>query len=72
MLLAEHERLNVSALAERMTLSRPTISHHLKVLLHTKLVTLEREARENFYSLELDDALADLRLLVEQAEASCT
>lgn len=72
MLLAQDERLNVSQLAERLPLSRPTISHHLKVLLHANLVTLERVSRENFYSLSLDDALADLRTLVEQAEVSCT
>lgn len=72
MLLAEHERLNVSALAERMTLSRPAISHHLKVLLQAGLLQLQRESRENYYSLDLEQCLASLRVLVEQAEASCT
>jgi ArsR family transcriptional regulator, arsenate/arsenite/antimonite-responsive transcriptional repressor len=72
MLLARDERLNVMQIAERMPLSRPAISHHLKVLLHADLVTLERVSRENFYSLTLDSALADLRKLVEQAEVSCT
>jgi len=72
MLLAQDERLNVSQLAERLPLSRPTISHHLKVLLHANLITLDRVARENFYQLSLDTALADLRRLVERAEVSCT
>jgi ArsR family transcriptional regulator, arsenate/arsenite/antimonite-responsive transcriptional repressor len=72
MLLAENERLNVTAIAEQMHLSRPAVSHHLKVLLQTGLLKLQRESRENFYSLELDQALAQLRLLVEQAEESCT
>lgn len=72
MLLAQDERLNVSQIAERMPLSRPAISHHLKVLMHANLITLERVSRENFYSLTLDTALADLRKLVEQAELSCT
>lgn len=72
MMLAEHERLNVNAIAERMTLSRPAVSHHLKVLLSAGLVKQERESRENYYSLELDTALANLRMLVEQAETSCT
>ena len=72
MLLAQDERLNVTQIAERMPLSRPAISHHLKVLLHADLVALERVSRENFYSLTLDAALADLRNLVEQAEVSCT
>jgi ArsR family transcriptional regulator len=72
MLLAQQERLNVNQITEHMPLSRPAISHHLKVLLHAKLITLERVSRENFYSLTLDSALADLRRLVEQAEVSCT
>ncbi|HYW56418.1 MAG TPA: metalloregulator ArsR/SmtB family transcription factor [Polaromonas sp.] len=72
MLLAQDERLNVNQIAERMPLSRPAISHHLKVLLQADLITLERVSRENFYSLTLDTALADLRKLVEQAEVSCT
>jgi len=72
MLLAQDERLNVSQIAERMPLSRPAISHHLKVLMQARLIELERVSRENFYSLTLDSALADLRRLVEQAEVSCT
>ena len=72
MLLAQDERLNVTQIAERMPLSRPAISHHLKVLMQADLITLERVSRENFYSLSLDGALADLRRLVDQAEASCT
>lgn len=72
MLLAQDERLNVNQIADRMPLSRPAISHHLKVLMQAGLITLERVSRENFYSLSLDTALADLRRLVEQAEVSCT
>jgi ArsR family transcriptional regulator, arsenate/arsenite/antimonite-responsive transcriptional repressor len=71
MLLAEYERLNVNAIAERMTLSRPAVSHHLKVLLQAGVVRQERESRENFYQLELDDVLLRLRTLIEQAEISC-
>lgn len=72
MLLAQCERLNVNQITERLPLSRPAISHHLKVLMHANLITVERVSRENFYSLTLDAALADLRQLVEQAEVSCT
>lgn len=72
MLLAQDERLNVNQIAERMPLSRPAISHHLKVLMQAGLITLERVSRENFYRLSLDTALADLRRLVDQAEVSCT
>ena len=71
MLLTAHERLNVGAIAERTPLSRPTISHHLRVLRQAGLVRVEREARENYYSLSLEGALVRLRRLVERAELSC-
>jgi ArsR family transcriptional regulator, arsenate/arsenite/antimonite-responsive transcriptional repressor len=72
MLLAQDERLNVNQIAERIPLSRPAISHHLKILFQANLVVLERVSREHFYTLSLDTALNDLRQLVEQAEVSCT
>lgn len=72
MLLAQQERLNVNQIAQQMPLSRPAISHHLKVLLTAGLVQMERVSRENFYSLSVDQGLATLRLFVEQAEVSCT
>jgi ArsR family transcriptional regulator, arsenate/arsenite/antimonite-responsive transcriptional repressor len=71
-LLAQQERLNVGQIAERMPLSRPAISHHLKVLLQAGLVKMERVSRENFYTLSVDEGLSTLRLFVEQAEVSCT
>lgn len=55
-----------------MPLSCPAISHHLKVLRTAGLVQMERVSRENFYSLSVGNALATLRLFVEQAEVSCT
>lgn len=72
MLLAQHERLNVNQITEHIALSRPAVSHHLKVLLQAGLVQMERVSRENYYSLCVDDALNLLRRLVEQAEVSCT
>jgi ArsR family transcriptional regulator, arsenate/arsenite/antimonite-responsive transcriptional repressor len=72
MLLAQKERLNVTQITEHIALSRPAVSHHLKVLLQAGLVQMERVSRENFYSLSVDQALATLRLFVEQAEVSCT
>ena len=72
MLLAAKERLNVTEIAENIPLSRPAISHHLKVLRQTGLVSLERVSRENFYSLSLDEALARLRRLLDLADAACT
>jgi ArsR family transcriptional regulator, arsenate/arsenite/antimonite-responsive transcriptional repressor len=71
MLLAAHERMNVNAIADAMPLSRPAISHHLKVLLQAGLVKQERESRENYYSLDLEAGLTNLQRLISQASTSC-
>ena len=72
LLLAEHDRLNVNQVTELMHLSRPTISHHLKVLKDAGLISLSRESRENFYSLVWDEPIGRLKLLIEQAELACS
>ena len=40
LLLAEVESMNVNRIAEQLTLSRPTISHHLKTLRSVGLPSL--------------------------------
>jgi ArsR family transcriptional regulator, arsenate/arsenite/antimonite-responsive transcriptional repressor len=72
LLLAQHEQLNVNQITEHIALSRPAVSHHLKVLLQAGLVQMARQSRENFYSLCIDSGLKELRELVERAEVSCT
>jgi ArsR family transcriptional regulator, arsenate/arsenite/antimonite-responsive transcriptional repressor len=71
LLLAEVDSLNVNQIAEQLTLSRPTISHHLKTLRSAGLVSSERRGTENFYTLEIDAAIELLKQLVLQVEASC-
>jgi ArsR family transcriptional regulator, arsenate/arsenite/antimonite-responsive transcriptional repressor len=69
LMLAETEELNVSEIAGRMDLSRPAISHHLKVLRAADLVSARREGTENFYRLTMDDALLLLARFVAEVEA---
>ena len=68
MQLAQVEELNVSQLAERITLSRPAISHHLKILRQAGLIGLRRKGTENFYSLTIDTALGLLTRFVDEVE----
>jgi DNA-binding transcriptional ArsR family regulator len=51
-LLLSRARLNVGELAERFQLSRPAISHHLKVLADAGLLAQERRSRERLYRLD--------------------
>ena len=47
------ERLNVGELAARFPLSRPAMSHHLKVLADAGLLVRERQGRERVYRLDV-------------------
>ena len=46
------ERLNVGQLAERFPLSRPAVSHQLKVLADAGLLVRDRHGRERVYRLD--------------------
>ncbi|MFW5787258.1 MAG: ArsR/SmtB family transcription factor [Halanaerobiales bacterium] len=56
--LSEGE-LNVSQIAERCSVSRPTVSHHLQVLKRNRIVNSYRVGKEIFYSINTD-ALVDI------------
>ena len=52
LLLLSRERLNVSEVADRFHLSRPAISHQIKVLSHAGLLVQERDGRERVYRVD--------------------
>lgn len=47
-------RLTVSEITEQIGVSQPTVSHHLAILRDAGLVTVEREGRETYYSLNCE------------------
>ncbi|WP_349409722.1 metalloregulator ArsR/SmtB family transcription factor [Pseudalkalibacillus sp. SCS-8] len=71
LLLAENERLNVNEIAEYSPMSRPTISHHLKILKQVHLVTSEKKGTQNYYRLEVERPLEQLKELVKVIESEC-
>jgi DNA-binding transcriptional ArsR family regulator len=46
------ERLNVSQLTERFSLTQPAISHHLRILSNAGLLVQARQGRERLYRLD--------------------
>jgi DNA-binding transcriptional ArsR family regulator len=54
LLLLSRERLNVRSLTERIHLSRPAVSHQLKVLLDAGILEQEAHGRERFYRVRAD------------------
>lgn len=73
MLLAdENEGLNVNTITELMPLSRPGISHHLKVLKQAGIVYNKKNGTENYYFLTLKQPIEKLKDLIHSIENSCT
>ncbi len=61
--------LNVNQLTERTHLSRPAVSHHLKILKDAGLVNARREGTANYYYLTIADStriLMHLGFLLEE------
>lgn len=49
-----HQRLNVTQLTERLSLSQPAVSHHLRILLRAGILRQERQGRERLYRLDTE------------------
>lgn len=71
LLLDREQTLNVNQIAKRIGLSRPTISHHLKILRTAGVVGAVRRGTQNYYRLQIDRPLARLKTLVRQVERYC-
>lgn len=55
--------INVKEITEQTSLSRPAISHHLKILKDAGLVSVRREGTSNYYYLTIADSTRELRVL---------
>ena len=56
--LAESAELTVSELAQRLHISQPLVSWHLRRLRQAKVVTVRRAGRESFYALDRERVAA--------------
>lgn len=52
----ERHGLNVNEITRRTSLSRPAISHHLKILKDAGLVSVRQEGTANYYYLTLRES----------------
>ena len=68
-LLGEHERLNVGEIAAHFQLSRPAISHHLKVLKDARILKSQKSATEVYYWLDIASLSERLRAILTLLEA---
>ncbi len=49
LVLLQEREMNVSELTERLSVTQPTISHHLAILRRANLVRPRREGQQRFY-----------------------
>lgn len=55
--------MNVKEITEQTNLSRPAISHHLKILKEAGLVNVRSEGTANYYYLTIAESTGQLRML---------
>lgn len=73
MVLAQNKSgLNVNAISGHINLSRPAVSHHLKVLKQCGFIQSEKKGVENYYVLTVRKPLEQLKTLITAIEAECT
>ena len=50
-LISQRKTINASQIVKKMSLSQPTVSHHLKILSEAGLILTEKKGKEIFYSV---------------------
>ena len=71
LLLGKDSPMNVGDIASQFRISRPAISHHLKVLKDAGIVQSEKNGQEVYYSLDRARIVAGLRQIADMIENCC-
>lgn len=65
LLMMEGQQKSVAELTSHTSLSRPTVSHHLKVLRDAHILAKTKEGRKTFYYPQMGDYFEPIKELVE-------
>lgn len=60
--------IRVDDIAKKVNLSRPAVSHHLKILLDNNIVSIEHVGTKNYYHITGTDEILSLKSLLENVE----
>ncbi len=60
--------IRVNDIAKKVQLSRPAVSHHLKVLLDNEIVSIEHQGTKNYYHITGVDKILNLKSLLQNIE----
>lgn len=61
--------MNVHEITDKTSLSRPAVSHHLKILKNAGLISIRREGTCNYYYLTIDSGTRQLTSLGVRLQA---
>lgn len=70
-LLLNEGKMNVNALTDKLHLSRPAVSHHLKLMLDAKIVQVEQIGKERFYYATVEHSVSLLYQMLKSLEQNC-
>lgn len=66
--LFDKKEMSVTELTNSLSLSRPAVSHHLKLLLDSRLVEVTKIGKERYYRISMADAVEKLKSLLRSLE----
>jgi ArsR family transcriptional regulator len=66
LLLLRDKPLNVGEIANQFQISRPAISHHLRVLKDANILDSEKSGQEVYYTMNKAFIVAELRALADK------
>lgn len=73
LLMTDVHRLSVGEIARRTKISRPAVSHHIKVLRDANLLSEQREGTRRYYQPMFDSHIEPLRAFLDAIETMiCT
>lgn len=70
LLLCKNKELTVNQITEQINLSRPAVSHHLKLMLDAGVIAVNKVGKERLYHVSLDDTVQLLKDLTVSLENS--
>lgn len=70
LLLCKNKELTVNQITKQINLSRPAVSHHLKLMLDAGVIAVNKVGKERLYRVSLDDTVQLLKDLTVSLENS--
>lgn len=67
-MLCKTNRMTVNQITEKLSLSRPAVSHHLKLMLNAGILSVSQVGTERYYSADMASTFELLKALTHSLE----